>query len=241
MNIKKSSYLVFPLVFSIFLTFLIKPAFANTYTAGNGLTLNGSIFGFGGVLSNDSRIYRSGNTSPSNEVMFLKSSNGSVGFGTASPSAKLEISSFGVGGTGVTSQIPFKINQLGKYLTIDNTYGSAFYFSTNATSGFSFNQGVYAGFNNVFLSKSTGNSYINSGNFSLYTGKFGVGTASPTQKIDVVGGGIRLTNNNVAKPACTQAARGTMWFTAGVGTSKDSFQICVQGSGSTAASWVTLY
>ncbi|MFA7300685.1 MAG: hypothetical protein WC069_00005, partial [Candidatus Shapirobacteria bacterium] len=60
-------------------------AVGGTYTATNGLTLAGSVFKFGGALTENTRL-NIGNT----EVLFL-STNGNVGIGTTNPTGKLGI------------------------------------------------------------------------------------------------------------------------------------------------------
>lgn len=63
----------------------------------------------------------------------------------------------------------------------------------------------------------------------------GVGTASPTQKLEV-NGGIRL-NSTLARPACNADSRGTFWVTKG--DTSDHVSVCLlKNSG--AYKWVTL-
>ncbi|HBG05175.1 MAG: hypothetical protein A2075_02695 [Geobacteraceae bacterium GWC2_58_44] len=59
------------------------------------------------------------------------------------------------------------------------------------------------------------------------TGNVGVGTAAPTQKLEV-NGALRL-NTTSAKPAtCTSALRGTIWMTQGATGIADSLDVCVK-------------
>lgn len=54
-------------------------------------------------------------------------------------------------------------------------------------------------------------------------GNVGIGTGTPTQKLQVVGG-IKL--DNATKPACVLAVRGTIWYTyLGTG-SADTLEVC---------------
>jgi hypothetical protein len=58
------------------------------------------------------------------------------------------------------------------------------------------------------------------------TGYVGIGTALPTQKLEI-NGGVRL-NTATAKPACNSGNRGTFWVTkAGVGV-KDQVEVCIK-------------
>lgn len=54
------------------------------------------------------------------------------------------------------------------------------------------------------------------------SGNVGVGTSSPSQKLEV-NGGIRL-NTSAARPTCDTTIRGTMWFTQGA---PDKLEMCV--------------
>lgn len=63
----------------------------------------------------------------------------------------------------------------------------------------------------------------------------GVGTSSPTQKLEV-NGGLRL-NSNSSRPACNEDSRGTFWVTRGA--TSDHVSVCLlKGNGS--FKWVTL-
>ncbi len=75
--------------------------------------------------------------------------------------------------------------------------------------------------------------------YSLSANKVGVGTSNPTQQLEI-NGGVRL-NTSTARPSCTTSVRGTLWFTYGVGTSKDSLYLCAQAAGTTVPSWKTIY
>ena len=58
-----------------------------TYTAGNGLTLSGSQFKFGGAISENTRL-NIGNT----EVMYIDYATGNIGVGTTYSTYKLNLS-----------------------------------------------------------------------------------------------------------------------------------------------------
>ncbi len=79
--------------------------------------------------------------------------------------------------------------------------------------------------------------FVGSGAFNT-TGPVGIGTATPTQALEV-SGGTRL-NTTAAKPLCTTAVlSGTMWFTQNPGA-KDVLEVCASNSGGSYA-WRTIY
>ena len=150
-----------------------------------------------------------------------------IGYTNFSPSFRLDIRDTG------TTNYPVNItSSSGRYLRFGSLNSSYAHFSTNASSGFYFYNPASFGSGNVLMNSSGGNSYIVNGNF-------GIGITVPSQKLEV-NGGIRL-NTSTAKPSCIGSIRGTMWFTMGVGTSKDTLEVCAQGTGSTAPAWRTLY
>ncbi|MCX6792437.1 MAG: hypothetical protein NTY12_00200 [Candidatus Falkowbacteria bacterium] len=77
------------------------------------------------------------------------------------------------------------------------------------------------------------NSYISTG------GNFGVGTITPTAKLEV-NGGVKL-NTVTAKPVCSDATnRGTFWVTQGGTGVADSVEVCAKDA-SNAYAWRTIY
>ncbi len=75
----------------------------------------------------------------------------------------------------------------------------------------------------------------------------GINTNAPQATLDVSGGlrinpsytlGVNGVDNHT-KPTCTDANRGTLWFTQGAGSAKDLLEICA--SDGTAAGWRALY
>ncbi|QXE90902.1 hypothetical protein [Geomonas subterranea] len=71
-----------------------------------------------------------------------------------------------------------------------------------------------------------------------YTGEIGVGTAAPTQKMEI-NGGIRL-NTATAKPTCSSTIRGTFWVAQGAAGVADTVEVCVKDAAD-AYAWKTLY
>lgn len=70
------------------------------------------------------------------------------------------------------------------------------------------------------------------------TGNVGIGTKTPTQKLEV-NGALRL-NTTSAKPAtCTDALRGTVWMTQGGTGVADSLEVCLK-DGNGNYSWAKL-
>ena len=78
------------------------PSGGTTYTATNGLNLNGSVFGLGGTLTSTTQIGTSNfglsflGINSNTQIMFIGASG--VGFGTTNPASRVEINS-GIGGT----------------------------------------------------------------------------------------------------------------------------------------------
>jgi hypothetical protein len=70
------------------------------------------------------------------------------------------------------------------------------------------------------------------------TGSVGVGTATPTEKLEV-NGGVKL-NTTSAKPTCSATTRGTLWFTQGATNVKDSLEVCAKNASNVYA-WRLLY
>jgi hypothetical protein len=60
-------------------------------------------------------------------------------------------------------------------------------------------------------------------------GNIGIGTVTPTQKLEVAGG-VRV-NSSGTKPACTDTTRGTFWFTNGGSTADDTMEVCAKVGG----------
>ena len=72
-----------------------------------------------------------------------------------------------------------------------------------------------------------------------YAGNFGLGTKTPTQRLDV-NGGIRI-NTATAQPTCdATTTRGTFWVVQAAAGVKDSVQVCAKDAAN-AYAWRTLY
>lgn len=70
-------------------------------------------------------------------------------------------------------------------------------------------------------------------------GNVGIGTTAPSQKLQV-NGGIRL-NTAALKPAtCDANVQGTIWFTKGGASAKDSLEVCAKDASDSFA-WRSLY
>ena len=106
----------------------------------------------------------------------ITESSGDIGIGTTSPSAKLEIK-----GTGTTNTLAFK--------TTDASSNETFYIKDGGAAGvryFPFKIGVPSGTTNVTNSRfqiatTTGDFIV------LNDGKTGIGTTSPSEKLEVIG------------------------------------------------------
>lgn len=68
-------------------------------------------------------------------------------------------------------------------------------------------------------------------------GNVGIGTTTPTQKLNIVGG---IKFENATKPACSSAVRGTLWYTyLGAGLA-DTFEVCSKDAAG-AYAWRALF
>ena len=194
----------------------------------------------------------------SGNVKFDVTDTGAISLGTATPSVKLHI--VDTPGTPTdnietvyttenpaTPTLRYKLNKGGAsawYLK-DNSnleVGRIAYTTPQGFPGILFQTGAAANLNrfdlanfgtffglyfNAFGTANGGLAIANT------TGNVGIGTTTPAQKLEVVGG-IRL-NTAAGTPACDSNARGTLWVTQGA---TDTVQICVQtGSG---LAWKTI-
>jgi hypothetical protein len=75
------------------------------------------------------------------------------------------------------------------------------------------------------------------GTFETLTA-FGVGTAFPSQALEV-NGGMRL-NTATAQPSCSSATRGTFWFAQSASGVKDNVQVCAKDA-SDAYAWRVIF
>jgi hypothetical protein len=69
-------------------------------------------------------------------------------------------------------------------------------------------------------------------------GNVGIGTTTPTQKLEVKNGGIRL--NAGAAPSCTTEIRGTLWLAQSSGASGDILYVCASVGNNATPIWRTV-
>jgi hypothetical protein len=98
--------------------------------------------------------------------------NGNVGIGTTAPTNMLNVN----GGAGTW---PLRVQNSSGYIDFGPANTSYAHIYTDRPT-FYLNKGLYAGAGNALLNASNGSSFINGGNF-------GLGTTTPTQKLDVRG------------------------------------------------------
>jgi hypothetical protein len=72
------------------------------------------------------------------------------------------------------------------------------------------------------------------------SGNIGIGTTTPTQKLDVAGA-VRINSGVLAsRPNCDSNIRGTFWFAQGASGTKDSATVCAKDAAD-AYAWRTIY
>jgi hypothetical protein len=175
----------------------------------------------------------------------ITESSGNIGIGATSPSAKLEIK-----GTGTTNTLAFK--------TTDASSNETFYIKDGGAAGvryFPFKIGVPSGTTNVTNSRfqiaTTAGDFI-----VLNDGKTGIGTTSPSEKLEVIGnvradvsngGGFMLTgastsglvrNNATGVALRTNTTDRLIIDSAGnvgIGTASPDFLLTLEGSTTTPA------
>jgi hypothetical protein len=64
------------------------------------------------------------------------------------------------------------------------------------------------------------------------SGNVGIGTTSPSQKLEVVGG-LKVNSTLATKTCSSNADRGTMWFTQGGTGTADMLELCVKNANDT--------
>ena len=70
------------------------------------------------------------------------------------------------------------------------------------------------------------------------SGNLGIGSTTPTQKLEV-NGGVRINTVNI-QPACDSNSRATFWVTQGTSGVKDKVDVCAKDAADVYA-WRTLY
>ena len=164
--------------------------------------------------------------------------------GDAYPSATVKVEGTPTGGGGGylgylvrQGALPLNNDRLG-YFLFGSTDGTNLYHATGLTAmadGDWSSTSTPAYFS--FLTTPTGSATRVERMRIASSGNIGINTSTPQATLDVQGG-VRI-NAASSQPACANNLRGTIWFTQGTGSTKDSLQVCVStGSGYT---WFSLY
>lgn len=153
---------------------LLKIGYADTYTSGE-TTLESSPYGSFGLRTQNNR-----------HLLLMPNGTGNVGIGTTSPNAKLHALLGGTGSTGPTGTTIIGQNSAAdqsSYLTLVGAY--------NAEAGIVFTDESIAYKGKIGYSNSTEDLYFNTNGTEkmrvLSSGNVGIGTASPSAALEVVG------------------------------------------------------
>lgn len=199
-----------------------------------------------GVATPDAVISNAGGAT----LMTLQN-GGNVGIGTTAPVSRLEVANTAGGYVSsnylqITGTTADNLNYPGfsmKGGTLATTYPSISL--TNGGLGAIIYSGAAAGFpNQMFGLFDAGGSFIQFGKVgSPYmtinsTGDIGIGTSTPSQKLEVNGG--VLLNTATAQPACAAGTRGLIWFVQGGAGVKDRCEVCAKDAAN-AYAWRVLY
>lgn len=134
--------------------------------------------------------------------------------------------------------LPLNGDRLG-FFTFGTNINSTYYQSAGiyAEAAENFGASTHAG-NMYFATALPNQTYVDPKMTLTALGNVGVGTTSPSQKLEVRGG-VRL-NTPVAKATCDSTLRGTIWFTQGGSGVADTLEVCAKDSAGNY-SWRALF
>lgn len=204
-----------------------------------GFTLSGNSTASGNLTLDSTSNATKGN-------ILLNSAGGNVGIGTAAPGSKLTVSIADGATTYQANATQVGLRLVNTNNTNNNWNLINFNSSNNIVAASVGARYINHTANQADLVFGTRNSSglwgermrIDSGGNVGVSGNIGVGTFSPSQKLEIAGG-LKFNTPGLSKPTCDATIRGTAWFTWN-GSGADALEICTKDAAN-AYAWRALY